>query len=116
MVHYLTLGIDARWKRQILACIPVGGTRTLDLAPGTGILTFDIAVASLLRRSKESIYREEYLAFALEKQKSLQLPRVSFHLSGTECFVNVQPVACVVSSYLAEYAYPPRLAAAAPCG
>jgi demethylmenaquinone methyltransferase/2-methoxy-6-polyprenyl-1,4-benzoquinol methylase len=115
MVHYLTLGIDARWKRQILACIPVGATRILDLASGTGILTFDIARRFPSAEVEGVELREEYLAVALEKQKSLQLPHVSFHLSRAEDFVNVRPVDCVVSSYLAKYADLPRLAAAAAC-
>jgi demethylmenaquinone methyltransferase/2-methoxy-6-polyprenyl-1,4-benzoquinol methylase len=40
----LSYGQDRRWKRQLVAMAPAGrGTRTLDLACGTGDLTFALA-------------------------------------------------------------------------
>ena len=40
IVDTTTLGADRRWKRRIVESIPPGAARILDLASGTGILTF----------------------------------------------------------------------------
>jgi demethylmenaquinone methyltransferase/2-methoxy-6-polyprenyl-1,4-benzoquinol methylase len=109
MVHYATLGIDRRWKRQIVAQVPSASRRILDLASGTGILTRALAERFPSADVVGVELREEYLAVAREKP----LPNVSFHLGRAEDYCSDIPFDCVVSSYLAKYADLPRLAAAA---
>lgn len=113
MVHYATLGIDTRWKRQILVQIPFGAGRILDLASGTGILAIALARRFPSAEIVGVELREEYLAVARGKQKAAGLHNVSFHLSRAEDFSSDTPFDCVVSSYLAKYADLPRFAAAA---
>ena len=43
IVNATTFGIDRRWKRIFIDQIPPSPARVLDLACGTGILTFGIA-------------------------------------------------------------------------
>ena len=109
MVHYATLGIDRRWKRQIVAQVPSASRRILDLASGTGILTRALAERFPSADVVGVELREEYLAVARDKP----LPNVSFHLGRAEDYSSDTPFDCVVSSYLAKYADLPRLAAAA---
>jgi demethylmenaquinone methyltransferase/2-methoxy-6-polyprenyl-1,4-benzoquinol methylase len=113
MVHYSTLGIDTRWKRQILAQVPRGATRILDLASGTGILAIAIARRFPSAEIVAVELREEYFAVAREKQQAAGLHNVSFHLGRAEDFSSDTPFDCVVSSYLAKYSDLPRFAAAA---
>ncbi len=113
IVRYTTLGIDHRWKRRILAQIPPGARRILDLASGTGILTIAIARRFPSAEIVGVELREEYLALARDKQRIDGLDNVSFHLGRAEDFSSDRPFDCVVSSYLAKYADLPRLAAAA---
>jgi demethylmenaquinone methyltransferase/2-methoxy-6-polyprenyl-1,4-benzoquinol methylase len=113
MVHYATFGIDRRWKRQILAQVPPGARRILDLASGTGILTRALAQHVPSAEVVGVELREEYLAVAREKQHAASSGKISFHLGRAEDFTSETPFDCVVSSYLAKYADLPRLAAAA---
>ncbi|MGZ8366648.1 MAG: methyltransferase domain-containing protein [Nitrospira sp.] len=115
MVHYATFGIDRRWKRQILAQVPPGARRILDLASGTGILTRALAQHVPFAEIVGVELREEYLAVARKKQYATDSGKVSFHLGRAEDFTSETPFDCVVSSYLAKYAELPRLAAAAAC-
>lgn len=109
MVHYATCGIDRRWKRHILAQVPSGSRRILDLASGTGILTRALAQRFPSAEVVGVELREEYLAVAREKP----LRNTSFYLGRAEDFSSDASFDCVVSSYLAKYADLPRLAAAA---
>src|SRR4029450_10047608 len=67
MVHWATLGFDARWKRRMLAHIPVGDGPVLDLACGTGISTLSIARRFPRRLVVGVELREEYLRLARDK-------------------------------------------------
>ena len=113
IVRYATFGIDHRWKLRILAQIPPGARRILDLASGTGILTIAIARRFPSAEIVGVELREEYLALARDKQRIAGLHNVSFQLGRAEDFASDRPFDCVVSSYLAKYADLPRLAAAA---
>jgi ubiquinone/menaquinone biosynthesis C-methylase UbiE len=64
MVDYATFGIDRRWKRHIVAQVPVGARRILDLASGTGILTRALAQRFPSAEVVGVELREEYLAVA----------------------------------------------------
>ena len=102
-VRRFTLGLDIRWKRQILQKLPCPG-RALDLACGTGILTFAIA-----RRFPDCHVvgvelREEYLEIATAKARAQGIRNVEFILCRAEDLALDDSFDCVTSSYLAKYA------------
>lgn len=113
VVHYATFGIDRRWKHRIVAQIPAGATRILDLASGTGILTEAIARRFPRAEVVGVELREEYLARARTKQRAAGLDNISFLLGRAEEFSTDRPFDCIVSSYLAKYADLARVAAMA---
>ena len=104
MVNFGTFGFDRLWKKKILAKIPTGSRRILDLACGTGIVTFAIA------RTFPGCYvigvdmTKEYLDVARAKAERFKLPNVEFiHQRAEEVFFG-EPFDCVTASYLAKYA------------
>lgn len=104
MVNAATLGIDRRWKRIIIDQLPATPMRVLDLACGTGILTFGIA-----RRYPQCLVvgvelRDEYLQIARNKANALGLNNVELVLSRAEDYSSSDTFDGVVSSYLAKYA------------
>ena len=114
IVQLFTLGLDSRWKKRIIHKLhklqkPPKPHRILDLACGTGILTFDIA-----RRFSDCHVvgvelREEYLGIARQKAATLNLPNIEFILSRAEDLELDEPFDCITSSYLAKYADLKRL-------
>jgi len=109
MVQYATLGIDRRWKRRILDFLPPNPARILDLACGTGISTFAIAVRHPRCRVTGVELRDEYLEIARKKQRALGVHNVEFVLSRAEDYRPEELFDSVVSSYLAKYADLTRL-------
>ena len=104
VVHASTLGADRRWKRRIVASIPPHAQRILDLASGTGILTFAIA-ESFPRASIVGVeLREEYLAVSRRRAHERGLGNVEFVLGRAEEYWADRPFDAIVSSYLAKYA------------
>ena len=104
MVNLCTLGFDRRWKREILKRIPAGSLRILDLACGTGILTFQIARMFPGSRVVGVDVLEEYLAIAKEKARSENLENVEFIRGRAEEVALRESFDCVTSSYLPKYA------------
>jgi demethylmenaquinone methyltransferase/2-methoxy-6-polyprenyl-1,4-benzoquinol methylase len=104
MVAAATFGIDRRWKRIIVDRLPADPARVLDLACGTGILTFAIARRYPRCRMVGVELRDEYLQIARDKARALKLDNVEFVLSRAEDYASAQKFDCVVSSYLAKYA------------
>ncbi len=104
MVNAATLGIDRRWKRRIVDCIPPDAGRVLDLACGTGISTLAIAdrLPGCLVVGVE--LRQEYLAIARGKIARTRTRNVQLVQSRAEDYRSETPFDCVVSSYLAKYA------------
>ena len=102
VVHYFTLGIDRRWKRQMLAALPSAPRRVLDLACGTGILTFAIARAHPDCHVVGVDISRGYLDVA--KAKATRSDRVTFVHQPAEAFVSAQPFDAVTASYLPKYA------------
>ncbi len=82
MVNAATFGIDRRWKRQIVAALPENPARVLDLACGTGILTFAIARRYPRCRIVGVELRDEYLRIARDKARDLGLDNVEFVLGS----------------------------------
>ncbi len=109
IVNVATLGIDHWWKRTIIGAIPTEPNRVLDLACGTGILTFAIARRFPHCQVVGVELRDEYLQIARAKAESLGLKNVEFVLSRAEDYASEQNFDCVVSSYLAKYADLPLL-------
>jgi len=109
MVNVATFGIDVRWKRTIIDKLPADPARVLDLACGTGILTFGIARRFPHCQVVGVELRDEYLQIARKKARVLGLENVEFVLARAEEFSPDQTFDCVVSSYLAKYADLPIL-------
>jgi demethylmenaquinone methyltransferase/2-methoxy-6-polyprenyl-1,4-benzoquinol methylase len=104
IVHATTLGADRRWKRRIVASIPPHAERILDLASGTGILTFAIAARFPRAHIVGVELREEYLRVARRVAHQQSIDNVEFVLGRAEDYVSDRPFDAIVSSYLAKYA------------
>lgn len=109
MVNVTTFGGDRRWKRRIVAEIPPGAGRILDLACGTGISTLFIADRYPEAKIVGVELREEYLAVAREKARLQGRGNLDFVLSRAEDYRTDAPFDCIHSSYLAKYADLPVL-------
>jgi demethylmenaquinone methyltransferase/2-methoxy-6-polyprenyl-1,4-benzoquinol methylase len=109
MVNAATFGIDRRWKRIIVDTLPAHPGRVLDLACGTGILTFAIARRYPRCRVVGVELRDEYLRIARDKARALGLDNVEFVLGRAEDYAPAGTFDAVVSSYLAKYADLPLL-------
>jgi demethylmenaquinone methyltransferase/2-methoxy-6-polyprenyl-1,4-benzoquinol methylase len=76
----------------------------MDLACGTGILTFRIARKFPHTHVIGVELRDEYLNIAKKKARSMGIGNVEFILSRAEEVPWDEPVDCITSSYLAKYA------------
>lgn len=109
MVRLGTSGLDARWKRLMLECLPENPARVVDQGCGTGIVTIAIASRHPLCRVTGVELREEYLLYAKAKARLLGLTNVDFVLGRAEDVVIDEACDCITSSYLAKYADLPLL-------
>jgi len=109
VVKLCTLGFDLWWKQRIVGAIPPAASHIVDQACGTGILTFEIARRFPSCRVTGVELRDEYLAIAREKARTLKLGNVDFFLGKAEDVRVDGPVDCITSSYLAKYAEPESL-------
>jgi demethylmenaquinone methyltransferase/2-methoxy-6-polyprenyl-1,4-benzoquinol methylase len=99
-----TIGFDRFWKSRILEKIQERPARIMDLACGTGILTFRIAERFPDCHVIGVELRGEYLDIAREKARSMGKSNVEFILSRAEDVLLEEPLDCITSSYLAKYA------------
>ena len=104
VVNLCTLGFDHWWKRKILEKLPERPTRIMDLACGTGILTFRVARKFPECRVIGVELRSEYLDIARDKAKAKRIGNVEFILSRAEDVLLEEPLDCITASYLAKYA------------
>ncbi len=104
MVNLCTFGVDWLWKRGILKRIPRGPTRIMDLACGTGIVTFRIAQRFPDCHVIGVELRDEYLNIARHKARAKGIGNVEFILSRAEDVLLEESFDCITSSYLAKYA------------
>ena len=104
MVNFGTFGFDRLWKRRILAKISSKSKRILDLACGTGILTFAIAKKIPDGYVIGADMTGEYLDVAKEKVNRLELHNVEFIHRRAEEISFTEPFDCITASYLAKYA------------
>ena len=103
VVRLTTLGNDRRWKERIVQCLSAP-TRVLDLACGTGILTFAIAGQYPKCTLIGVDLTAEYLDIAKQRATAIGRSDIQFVHSAAEDFRQVAPCDAIVSSYLAKYA------------
>lgn len=100
MVRLTTFGKDAYWKEEIMNKIP-NCNSLLDLACGTGILTFKIAKRFPDVDITGIDITKEYLNMAKNKLKSCH--KISFFLCDAEKLNIDKKFDCITSSYIAKY-------------
>ena len=103
VVRLTTFGDDRLWKDRIVQCLSTP-TRVLDLACGTGILTFAIAEQHPKCALVGVDLTAEYLDIAKQRATAIGRSDVQFVHSAAEDFRSDEPFDAIVSSYLAKYA------------
>lgn len=103
IVNLTTFGRDAYWKKEILKEIPRCKS-ILDLATGTGILTFQISKKFPDLKITAVDLSEEYLIIAKSKLKPHQ--KISFLLCDAEKIALDDTFDCIISSYIPKYCNP----------
>jgi demethylmenaquinone methyltransferase/2-methoxy-6-polyprenyl-1,4-benzoquinol methylase len=101
VVRFGTLGIDAYWKRRILAKVPPSRA-ILDLACGTGIVTFALARQFPGARIAGVDVTEDYLNIARQKAQKLGV-QVEFIHANAETVALQDTFDCITSSYISKY-------------
>ena len=102
VVNIATFGHDAAWKRAILDLIPAGNYRVLDLACGTGILTF--AIATKVSSAVGVDLMEENIRVANKKAKQHGIANAAFCASAAETVPqHDNTFDFVTASYLPKY-------------
>jgi demethylmenaquinone methyltransferase/2-methoxy-6-polyprenyl-1,4-benzoquinol methylase len=105
-----TGGLDSAWKEELITFVG-SPSRILDLACGTGILTFMLRdrfpFAELVGVDRSS----EYLRVAIERARVRQDRRCRFVLGDAETAETDGSFDAIVSCYLPKYADLPALAA-----
>jgi demethylmenaquinone methyltransferase/2-methoxy-6-polyprenyl-1,4-benzoquinol methylase len=102
VVKITTFGRDTAWKREILDLIPQGNYKVLDLACGTGILTF--AIASKVSAVVGVDLMEESIRIANEKARRYNIENISFCTSAAETVPQQDSsFDFVTASYLPKY-------------
>ena len=104
IVRLTTFGSDAAWKKEILSRLPKRAERILDLACGTGILTFQLARLYPNAHIIGVDITEDYLDVARQTIDKLRADNVHLIRSRAEDIKLDTPFDCIVSSYLARYA------------
>lgn len=108
VVNRFTFGIDRLWKKKMLSKIP-SCKKVLDLACGTGILTFAIKNKYPDCEITGVDITESYLAVAKKKAETLESKGVSFVHAPAEDYLSDKGFDVVTTSYLPKYADIPRL-------
>lgn len=103
VVRLTTLGNDRLWKERIVQYLSTPA-RALDLACGTGILTFAIAERYPKCELVGVDLTAAYLDIAKQKAAATGRPDIQFVHSPAESFRQMEPCDAIVSSYLAKYA------------
>ncbi|MDE1764817.1 MAG: class I SAM-dependent methyltransferase [Thaumarchaeota archaeon] len=103
VVGITTFGKDSHWKEEIMTRIPKCGS-ILDLACGTGILTFKIAEKFPDAKITGADITEEYLLLA--KDKTTSCHKISFLLCDAEDLHLDDVFDCITSSYIPKYCNP----------
>ncbi|MBI2845787.1 MAG: methyltransferase domain-containing protein [Chloroflexi bacterium] len=109
VVNLFTLGGDCTWKRSILDKLPAQATQVLDLACGTGILTFSLARRYPQAEILGVDIMPEYLEIARSKAREEKISNVQFILERAEEVVLEGMFDCITGSYLPKYVDPQLL-------
>jgi len=104
IVRLTTFGSDAAWKKEILSRLPKRAERILDLACGTGILTFQLAGLYPNAQITGVDITADYLDVARQTIEKLRAENVRLIQSRAEDLKLNTSFDCIVSSYLARYA------------
>jgi demethylmenaquinone methyltransferase/2-methoxy-6-polyprenyl-1,4-benzoquinol methylase len=107
-VAWMTLGADLYWKRRIVAKIPPSRA-ILDLACGTGILTFRLAQRFPGVRMVGVDLTEDFLQVARQKAACLGVDAEFVHGNAETVPLPKEAFDCVVSSYIPKYVDAGRL-------
>lgn len=100
IVNLTTFGKDKYWKKEIIKKIP-NCNSVLDLACGTGILTFQIAEKLPNAKITGVDITDGYLEIARKKLKPSQ--KISFLCQDAEKLDLDQKFDCITSSYIPKY-------------
>ena len=100
IVNLTTFGKDKYWKKEIIKKVP-NCSSVLDLACGTGILTFQIAKKLPDAKILGVDITESYLEIARKKLKHYQ--KISFLCQDAEKLNLGQKFDCITSSYIPKY-------------
>jgi demethylmenaquinone methyltransferase/2-methoxy-6-polyprenyl-1,4-benzoquinol methylase len=100
IVNLTTFGKDKYWKKEILKKIP-NCNSILDLACGTGILTFQIAEKLPTAKIVGVDITENYLEIA--RKKLMLYQQISFLCQDAEKLNLDQKFDCITSSYIPKY-------------
>ncbi|MFQ5652090.1 MAG: class I SAM-dependent methyltransferase [bacterium] len=102
VVKLFTYGADLYWKSKILARVPPS-KRLLDLACGTGIVTFKLAANHPGSQILGVDMMHEYLRQARRKQNSCRQNHIHFVCARAEQVQLNSEFDCIVSSYVPKY-------------
>lgn len=103
VVDHSTFRIDRLWKKKIISKIPPSSRKILDLACGTGILSFAIAQKFPNAQIVGVDLTKGYLDIARKKAEANRAD-VTFVHSPAEAFVSDDRFDACVTSYLPKYA------------
>jgi demethylmenaquinone methyltransferase/2-methoxy-6-polyprenyl-1,4-benzoquinol methylase len=110
VVRTTSLGLDRLWKRAVLAKIPREARSFLDLACGTGILTFELLRRFPGARVVGVDLTEDYLAVARAKH-ARRGGAVTFLHGNAETTPVAGPFDAIVSCYVPKYVDADRMLA-----
>ncbi len=105
VVKVTTFGLDARWKKWLLAHVPDDATSILDLACGTGIVTRLLHEAHPRARIVGVDMTAEYLNVARARFADVDAD-ISFIHSNAETAEFEGDFDAVISSYIPKYVDP----------
>lgn len=108
VVRYFTLGLDDRWKAEIVKLVPES-EKILELACGTGILTERLAMKCPRSEIVGVDITPDYLAAFQERLRRKPWIRARSILANAENVALDGEFDVVVSSYLAKYVDPALL-------
>lgn len=108
VVKYFTLGLDDRWKTEIVKLVPEA-ERILELACGTGILTERLAMKNPRSEIIGVDITPDYLAAFGERLRRKPWIQARAILGNAESVALEGEFDVVVSSYLAKYVDPDLL-------
>jgi len=111
VVHWGTLGLDVYWKKKIYSKITFQPASILDLACGTGIVTFGLHRRFPAARLVGVDVTADYLDIARQRAGQEGISNIAFILSDAETVTLDESFDCVTSSYIPKYVDADRLLA-----